>query len=230
MTTHPFKLIIFDMDGTLIDGQHHIQDAMREAFGGLGLALPDPAAVRAIVGLTLEDAFARLHPEPESAAQHQELMERFKHAAFAQRRQPGYSEPLYERVREVIALLDEPEVCLGIATGRARRGVDFSLELHGMAHHFVTIQTVDNNPGKPHPGMIERAMSEVGAAPQETVMIGDTSFDMMMARSAGARALGVTWGYHSPEELLEGGAEVLAESFSEIPGHLPRLWRNEPCG
>lgn len=227
---HGFRLIIFDMDGTLIDGQHHIQDAMRVAFGSLGLAAPDPAAVRAIVGLTLEDAFARLHPEPESPAQHLELMERFKEAAFAQRREPGYSEPLYEMVREVIAELDGPQVCLGIATGRARRGVDFSLELHGLAHHFVTIQTVDNNPGKPHPGMIERAMSEVGAAPEETVMIGDTSFDMMMARSAGARALGVTWGYHAPEELLDSGAEALAESFAEIPGHLPRLWRNKPCG
>jgi len=129
----------------------------------------------------------------------------------------------------VIAELDRPQVCLGIATGRARRGVDFSLELHGLAHHFVTIQTVDNNAGKPHPEMLQRAMAEVGAAPQETIMIGDTSYDMMMARSAQCRALGVAWGYHSREELQAAGAEQLAEGFSEIPGHLLRLRRSEEC-
>ena len=96
-----------------------------------------------------------------------------------------------------------------------------------MAHHFVTIQTVDNNPGKPHPGMIQQAMAETGAGPEETVMIGDTSFDMIMARTAGCRALGVSWGYHATEELLGSGAEALAESFTDIPGHLARLRRSE---
>jgi len=220
---HGFKLIVFDMDGTLIDGQHHIQYAMRESFTALGLPLPDAALVRAL------RRAPRLHPEPESPAQRAQLIAHFKETAFSLRRRPDYSEPLYERVKEVIAELDRPQVCLGIATGRARRGVDFSLELHGLAHHFVTIQTVDNNAGKPHPEMLQRAMAEVGAAPQETIMIGDTSYDMMMARSAQCRALGVAWGYHSREELQAAGAEQLAEGFSEIPGHLLRLRRSEEC-
>lgn len=224
-----FKLIVFDMDGTLIDGQHHIQYAMRESFTALGLPEPDAEKVRAIVGLTLEDAFARLHPEPESEAQFLRLIGHFKETAFALRRRPDYSEPLYESVKEVIAELDGPEVCLGIATGRARRGVDFSLDLHGLSHHFVTIQTVDNNAGKPHPEMLQRAMAEVGAEPEETVMIGDTSYDMLMARAARCRALGVAWGYHPREELQAAGAEHLAERFGEIPGLLTRFRRSEEC-
>ncbi len=226
---HGFRLIVFDMDGTLIDGQHHIQSAMREAFGAVGLPTPPAAAVRSIVGLTLEDAFARLHPDPESPAQHDELVERFKRAAIAQRFEKDYHEPLYEGVKQVIAQLDQPDVCLGIATGRARRGVDFSLELHALSHHFVTIQTVDNNAGKPHPEMLKNAMAEVGAAPEETVMIGDTSFDMLMARSARCRALGVAWGYHQPEELTGAGAEALAERFEDIPDLLAGMRRNGTC-
>lgn len=226
---HGFKLIVFDMDGTLIDGQHHIQFAMRESFAHLGLPEPDAALVRSIVGLTLEDAFARLLPDPQSPDQLDSLIERFRHEAFALRRRPDYDEPLYEGVKTVIPRLDESHVCLGIATGRARRGVDFSLELHGLAHHFVTIQTVDNNAGKPHPEMLDRAMADVGAEPHETVMIGDTSYDMLMARAAGCRALGVAWGYHGRGELLEAGAEALAEQFDAIPEHLVRMRRNEPC-
>ncbi|MBB3065689.1 HAD-IA family hydrolase [Limibacillus halophilus] len=226
---HGFRLIIFDMDGTLVDSQHHIVSAMGEAFGGVGLPPPDGEAVRQIVGLTLEDAFLRLAPADTPLSVHQELQVLFKRAAIAQRDVPGYQEPLYEGAREIIHQLDLPDVCLGIATGRPRRGVDFSLALHKLENRFVTIQTVDSNPGKPHPGMVQQAMAETGADPEETVVIGDTSYDMMMARAAGAAAIGVTWGYHAEEALLSAGAQALAREMAALPAILAGFRRIGSC-
>lgn len=226
---HDFRLIIFDMDGTLVDSQRHIVSAMAEAFGGVGLAAPNAAAVRQIVGLTLEDAFQRLAPRDTPMAIHEELRIRFKRAAIAQRDLPGYEEPLYEGAVEIIRELDVPRVCLGIATGRPRRGVDFSLSLHNLENRFVTIQTVDTNPGKPHPGMVLQAMAETGARANETVVIGDTSYDMIMARKAGAAAIGVTWGYHAEEDLLLAGAQVLAREMAALPKLLAGFRRINSC-
>jgi phosphoglycolate phosphatase len=226
---HPFRLIIFDVDGTLVDTQHHITAAMGESFLAAGLPAPKVEEVRRTVGLHLEEAFLRLAPPELPRGTLEEMMGRFKKSAMAQRRQPGYREPLYDEVRETIALLDLPHVCLGIATGRVRRGIDFSLQLHGLERHFVTIQTVDNNPGKPHPGMVLRAMAEAGAGPEETVVIGDTSYDMIMAKEAGAAAVGVTWGYHAGDELLAAGAEALVGKMAELPKTLEAFRRERSC-
>ncbi len=106
---------------------------------------------------------------------------------------------------------------MGIVTGKSRRGVDAILALHDLASYFQVIKTADGSPSKPHPGMVLEAMADMGADTAETVVIGDTSFDMEMARAAGARAIGVSWGYHHRSALVQAGAERIVERYEELP-------------
>jgi phosphoglycolate phosphatase len=140
----------------------------------------------------------------------------YKNAFMARRARPDYDEPLFPGAREVLAALDHPQVCLGVATGKSRRGLDATLEHHGLSRFFVTTQTADGGPGKPHPRMLLEAMRDVGAAPHETLLIGDTVFDVEMAGNAGVTAFGVNWGYHDPGELSRAGAGTILGSFDDL--------------
>ena len=117
---------------------------------------------------------------------------------------------------EAMTALEEADWLLGVATGKSDRGLAICLDQHDIRGRFVTLQTADRHPSKPHPSMIEAAMAEAGAVPGTTAMIGDTSYDMEMARAAGVFALGVTWGYHDRDELLEAGADAIAETPADI--------------
>jgi phosphoglycolate phosphatase len=132
-------------------------------------------------------------------------------------------EPLYQGIADLIDVLDGYGWLLGVATGKSDRGLALCLDHHGLSQRFVTLQTADRHPSKPHPSMIETAMAEAGAAPETTVMIGDTSFDMAMARAAGVVAIGVAWGYHPREELIAAGADYIAEHPSDIVSMVSRL-------
>ena len=221
--THPFRLIVFDFDGTLVDSLQFIVTAYSRAFEDQGYPAPAPEAVRRVVGLRLETASARLLPDAEGMETAERIAAAYRVAFQDMRARNLVDEPLYPGVRETLARLDEPQVCLGIATGKSRRGLLGSLERHDLSGRFVTLQTSDDGPGKPHPEILHRAMSEVGAEPEETVMIGDTSYDMEMAANAGVGALGVAWGYHGAEELRASGAAHVVESFPELPASLAAL-------
>jgi phosphoglycolate phosphatase len=201
------KLVIFDCDGTLVDSQHMIAAAMEAAFLSENIAAPAREDVLGVVGLSLTTAVARLLPLETGAPLIDRLSESYK-AAFSEHRQRlGHNEPLYPGVRETLAgLAERDDVLLGIATGKSRRGVAAVLEREGLLRAFHTIQTADTHPSKPHPSMILAAMAETGAEPAETIMIGDTTFDVEMAVAAGVTALGVGWGYHPPEALRAAGA------------------------
>lgn len=218
------KLVLFDCDGTLVDSQHVILEAMTRAFVGAGLAVPPRETVLSIVGLSLTEAMRRIGGE-DPAFPAEELAERYRGAFRTLRTEPGFHEPLYPGIAEVIeALVRREEVLIGMATGKSQRGARAVLAHHGLTAHFVTIQTADDAPSKPHPEMVLRAMAETGAVPQDTILIGDTSFDMAMARAAGVRAVGVTWGYHSRDVLLASGAERLVDDAGVLPGVLDELW------
>ncbi len=222
--THPFRLIVFDFDGTLVDSLQFIVTAMSRAFEDQGFPAPEPEAVRRIVGLRLEAAAARLLPGPDDMAAAERIAGSYRVAFQDMRARNLVDEPLYPGVRETLALLNRrPEVCLGIATGKSRHGLVSSLERHQLSELFVTLQTADDGPGKPHPEILHRAMSEVGAEPEETVVIGDTSYDMEMAINAEVRALGVAWGYHGAEELRASGAAQIVESFPDLPSSLAAI-------
>jgi phosphoglycolate phosphatase len=209
------RLAVFDCDGTLSDGQAAVCAAMDVAFAEAGLPAPKREKVRRTVGLSLPQAVARLAPEAPAAAQAM-AVDAYK-AAFRQARFDGLlHEPLYDGIAALLGRLHARGWILGVATGKSDRGLKSCLVAHGIFDLFVTLQTADRHPSKPHPSMIEQAMDEAGATPEQTVMIGDTAYDMAMAKTAGVRGLGVAWGYHQPEELLAAGAVAVANTPEEL--------------
>lgn len=205
------KLAVFDCDGTLVDGQASIGTAMARAFASLGLPPPDPDLVRRIVGLNLPQAIRQLLPGGK-ASLHAAIIEAYKNA-FRDARQAGeISEPLFPGIAALLDHLRGAGWLLGVATGKGDRGLEHCLAVNGLAGYFRTLQTADRHPSKPHPAMLEAALAEALAQPGDAVMIGDTSYDMAMARAAGVRALGVAWGYHEAGELIEAGAEAVAQT------------------
>ena len=209
------RLAVFDCDGTLSDGQAAICAAMAEGFVEAGLAAPDPHQVRRIVGLSLPSAIARLAPDEPPEA-HGRVVAAYKQAFFRARERGLVHEPLFEGMSELLAGLHANGWTLGVATGKSDRGLQGCLHMHGIFDLFLTLQTADRHPSKPHPAMLETAMAEAGALPADTVMIGDTVYDIEMGLAAGCRALGVAWGYHDPAELLAAGAEAVAETPAQL--------------
>jgi phosphoglycolate phosphatase len=218
------KLALFDVDGTLVDSAGMITASMAAAFESAGLAAPAPATTRSIVGLSLHEAVRRLAPgqgEETVAA----LAEGYKQAFWNFRASGEHPELLFEGARDLLSALRARDgVTLGIATGKSRRGVDHLLAVQDLEGWFATIQTSDNHPSKPHPAMVEAALAETGIAPHRTIVIGDTSFDMEMARSAGALAIGVTWGNHKLDALRKAGANMIVHDFSGLTKALDVLW------
>jgi phosphoglycolate phosphatase len=213
------RLVVFDVDGTLADSQSEIARAMQDAFASEGLSAPSPARIRAIIGLSLEQAMITLAPE-QSAARRARLVSAYRHAYTTARQQNGAS-PLYPgAVAALEALASDPFLLMGVATGKSKRGVDALIEAHGLERFFVTRQAADFHPSKPHPAMLLAALTEAGVERTNAVMVGDTRFDMDMARSAGVASLGVSWGYH-PVETLD--ADHLASDFADVPGMVAGL-------
>ena len=224
------KLVIFDCDGTIVDSQNAIMRAMGHAFDATGLATPPRRAVLDIVGLSLNEAFARLAPAI-SQTKRALLADHYRDAFTLLRNEPGSEDPLYDGARDVIeALAARDDMVLGIATGKSVRGVERLFKAEGFASCFATVQTADHHPSKPHPAMIELAMREVGAAPGDTVMIGDTTYDIEMAVNAGVKALGVSWGYHPTDWLVESGAHAVAHDYDDVVGHVDALLSAAPGG
>jgi phosphoglycolate phosphatase len=212
------RLAIFDCDGTLVDSGATIFDALAESFAMHGRTAPSADQSRRVIGLSLVEAMAALAPEAEGR-EHRELSETYKHC-FSQARQAGrVREPLFAGIAEVIDTLEANGWLLAVATGKSDRGLNFCLDEHNMRARFVSLQTADRHPSKPHPSMVEAAIADAGAAPETTVVIGDTVFDIEMARAAGAAAIGVGWGNHDGAELLAAGALAVADD----PGALVDL-------
>lgn len=212
------RLAVFDCDGTLVDGQAAVCDAMDAAFAAHGLPLPDRHLVRRSVGLSLPQAVRSLLPDADEDLR-QSIDLAYRNAFRAAREAGQLVEPLYAGVRELLETLRSDGWLLGVATGKSDRGLEHCLATHGLSQHFITLQTADRHPSKPHPAMLEAALFEAGTQPQSAVMIGDTAYDMLLAANAGVRALGVDWGYHTPDELTEAGAEAVARD----PAHLLEL-------
>ena len=224
------RLVLFDCDGTLVDGQHMIVEAMKRTFEVAGLAPAAPGDVRAIIGLSLSEAMAQLLPGAEPAL-HSEIAALYKNSFASMRADGSFEhEPLYEGTLAALKALDSAGYHLGVATGKSQRGLNFVLEHHGIRDMFVTLQTADFHPSKPHPSMALTAMAEAGAAAETTIMVGDTSYDMMMGDAAGTHLIGVTWGYHQRDELQASGAGRLAETFADLPSLVGQIFEGARHG
>lgn len=217
------KLVIFDCDGTIVDSQNGIHAAMVHAYGTLGLVPPKRCDTISVIGLSLPEAFLRLSPG-ESAPMRRTLAEHYKQAFGQMRHDPAHEDQLFEGAAGVIdALARRGDMRLGIATGKSMRGVERLLDREGWHAHFTTVQTADTHPSKPHPSMIATAMADVGVPRHRTVMVGDTTYDIEMARAAGVGAIGVTWGYHAADALRDAGAHLLVDHYAALPDAIERL-------
>lgn len=222
--TAPLRLVIFDVDGTLVDSQGDIVAAMTAAFTAVGVTVPPRETLLSIVGLSLDVAMPVLAPG-QGADVHTQMVQSYKDAYMQLRAEVGVaqSSPLYPGALDALrALGDLPDVMLGVATGKSRRGLDKLIEGHRLKGLFVTEQVADFHPSKPHPSMIFQAMSDAGVTPENTLMIGDTSFDMDMAVAAGVRGIGVNWGYHGRERL--GSSHVVVDDFASLMPLVKSIW------
>jgi len=203
------RLAIFDCDGTLVDSGATIYRALAIAFAEHGLELPRPEAARKVVGLSLPEAMAELLPDAP-AEEHRVLAEDYKRGFWKLRAAGEVEEPLFDGVIELLDGLERDGWVLAVATGKSDRGLKHCLEQNGIHARFVSLQTADRHPSKPHPSMVEQAIAETDASPRTSIVVGDTTFDMAMAVNAGARGIGAGWGYHDSEELLDAGAIAVA--------------------
>ena len=209
------RLAVFDCDGTLVDSAGPIYAATAETFREHGLGDPDPAICRKVIGLGLVEAMAAMMPESDHAM-HVELAESYKGHFHRARQEGRIQEPLFPGILDLLDVLDNDGWLLAVATGKSDRGLNLCLESHGIHARFVSLQTGDRHPSKPHPSMVEHAMADAGAAAETTIVIGDTSYDMGMAVAAGATGIGAGWGYHEAHELIEAGAVAVAETPGEV--------------
>jgi phosphoglycolate phosphatase len=211
------RLALFDCDGTLVDSGATIVGTIGETFVEHGLAVPCAHASRRVVGLSLHEAMASLAPDADEGG-HAALAATYRAIFFRRRSEGRIEEPLYGGMVKLLEAFEADGWLLGVATGKSDRGLRHCLESHGIAAKFVTLQTSDRHPSKPHPSMALAALAEAGAAPESSVMIGDTAYDMAMARAAGIGAIGVGWGYHDADELIAAGAHGVADAPGEVIG------------
>ena len=215
------RLAIFDCDGTLVDSGATIVRAVAETFEQQGIAVPTPRECRRVIGLSLGEAMRSLVPDA-GGEEHALLTESYKANFFRARVEGRVEEPLFAGIAELLDALEAGGWLLAVATGKSDRGLGHCLARHGWATRFVSLQTGDRHPSKPHPSMALQAMADAGAAPETTVVIGDTSYDMGMALASGATGIGAGWGYHDESELLAAGAIAVAMEPREVIGLLPR--------
>lgn len=216
------KLAVFDVDGTLVDSREVILRAAQEAAAEVGLAIPEYDQVRQIVGLSLADALRMLAPDL-TAAELSDFVTAYQNAFLRMHATPGFHEPLYAGAEDTLKRLKREGWTVAMATGKSRRGVQRWMAREGWADIFTSTHCADDGPGKPDPAMVLAAMKIAGATPVQTVMIGDTSHDMLMAVNAGVRPQGVAWGFHTADEVLAAGALHVATDFPELDEELDRF-------
>lgn len=209
------KLVVWDVDGTLVDSRQTIFESVKASYAALSLPEPSYDDVRQVVGLGLRDGIEHLQPQL-SAADVERMADAYKAAFGAKVSRPDYIEPLYEGAAQTLDRLRAGGWKVAMATGKSRRGVETIIRMHGWADLFDSTHCADDGPGKPHPAMVLEAMKALGVGPERTIMVGDTAHDMRMAKAAGAYAQGVSWGFHTTEEVQKGGADHIAHDFAEL--------------
>lgn len=207
-----FKLLVFDWDGTLMDSEARIVACLRAAIADLDLEARDGSLLRDVIGLGLREAFARLYPEAENDAL-ERMKERYRHHFLHIDETPS---PLFPGISELLRQLERSGVFLGVATGKGRIGLNKALSQSNLDGLFHATRCADETASKPNPQMLFEVMDAVGVYPDQTLMIGDTEYDMLMAGNAGTAALAVSYGVHARERLLAHAPLACLDSVEEL--------------
>jgi phosphoglycolate phosphatase len=208
-------LFVFDFDGTLSDSAAFICHIMQQAFMAHDKPIPTNKMIRHIIGITLEQAIVQLMPslsEVDSVS----ISQHYKRIFREHRTQNTMHDDLFEGTIDILTHIQKSPHIAGIATGKSLRGLNAELDRHQIRHFFIGYQTSDIHPSKPHPAMLQAMIDQANSRPQDTIMIGDTSYDMQMAKSVGAMAIGVSWGCHDSDTLKQAGANKIIDHFSEL--------------
>ena len=212
-----WRLIVFDWDGTLMDSTGQIVEAAMRSIAELGLPHRSPEAVREIIGLGLRESWHHLFPELDGETHYAAFVEAYRGHFFSPEL---YVSTLYDRAETLVESLHRQGRMLAVATGKSRRGLDRDLKRTGLGRYFHGSRTADETRSKPHPDMLVELMASLGASPAETLMIGDTEWDLEMARRAGVAAAGVTWGAHPAERLRRLGPVACLEAMDALAAWL----------
>ncbi|SIQ04208.1 phosphoglycolate phosphatase [Rhizobium sp. RU20A] len=211
------RLVLFDCDGTLVDSGRLIHEVMRRTFLAYRLPEPDYAATKSIIGLTLDIAIARIAGRPHVDDEVLSMTQHYKDIYGGVRATPGFQEPLYAGIGDMMAALAGNDgLVLGAVTGKSRRGLNLISQAHGFEKTFFVSRTADDCPSKPHPAMVSECCADAGIDAARTIVIGDSVYDMQMAVNAGAIPLGVSWGYGGVADLADAGARHIVRTPGEI--------------
>lgn len=214
-----FELIVFDWDGTLMDSEARIVSCIQAAFSELGLAPPPAEAARDIIGLGLDESMQSLMPSADAATR-AELVLGYRRHFLVTSQTPSV---LFPGAVETLDWLAARGHRLAVATGKSRIGLDKSLAETGLGQVFHATRCADETFSKPNPQMLFELMDELGASPAETLMIGDTEYDMQMASNAGVERLAVCYGVHAADRLLAHAPLACLDSLHAIPAWLSGL-------
>ena len=212
-----FDLIVFDWDGTLMDSAAAIVRAMQAACGDLGLPEPPEERARHVIGLGLRDALEHAVPELQ-AADYPRMVERYRFHYLS----ADHELTLFPGTQEMIRELADMGRLLGVATGKSRVGLNRALDHSRLGGLFHSTRCADECFSKPHPAMLEEIMDELGVRRGRTLMVGDTTHDLNMARNAGVAGLAVSFGAHPRDALAEAAPEAIVDSSVAL-----RLWLRE---
>lgn len=206
-----FDLIVFDWDGTLMDSARCIAESLQAACGDLGYAVPTDRDARYVIGLGLNDAMAHVLPGLAPSA-YAPVVERYRHHFLAH----DSGTTLFSGVAELLQHLRDSGHLLAVATGKTRRGLDRALEQTGLREYFDATRCADESKSKPHPEMLNWLIETLEVKPERTLMIGDTTHDMDMARSAGVARLAVAHGAHPVDDLLQSEPLACVRDCAEL--------------
>jgi len=213
----PFDLVVFDWDGTVVDSTAMIARSIQKAAADLGLRVPSLERASHVIGLGLRDALAAAVPDL-AADRVEAFTERYRHHYIAIEQEIV----LFSGIRELLVELTESGAVLAVATGKSRRGLDRSFAATGLGMFFAESRCADETHPKPHPAMLHEITAALAMSRQRTVMIGDTTHDLAMARSAGTASIGVTYGAHPRAQLEAEGALALVDDVAELRTWLMR--------
>lgn len=218
----PLRFAAFDLDGTLIDSAGSIVSNVMACWADCGFPEIDPEDARRIIGLPWETSVRALLPGA-GEAEFVKIRNYYDDVRNGKKTRPPTEEIAFDGAHDILDVLEEQGYLLGLVTSRSGGRLQELLESHNLQDRFLTHKTADMGPGKPNPHLLIEAMNDLGVERENTVMIGDTTFDIQMAVNAGAGSVGVSWGVHEVHELHDAGAHHVVDAFHELPSVLDGL-------